>query len=848
MDDLLSTLQQATGAAPPAFDPTKSYGTPAQMLDNLENQESSGGKSLVNQKTGAMGPYQFLPTTVAMLRNQGVKFDPFDPQQSRAAADYYIQQLKQQNGGTYEGALKAYGGFVHADPTQYVDHVTNGVPGFSGGAAPTTPGQSYSGAQPSGYSGPTSDLMDVLNRIGQPQSESGSATSAQAAPPLSLGAMASIAAGAGHGLGSMAMGAQELVGRGLNAVGAHTVGRWLTNDAQQGQQKLDAEVAPYQQAHNVATGAGDIMGGIGGMAALPEVKALEGTGFLANAAKGAVYGATARASNPNIDYLPQKAVDAVAGGLLGGIGAKLSQFVSPYLSNTVNAMRGRLGILGSQSNASSAAAGVVNNVLQQAGVDPSKVSPAAMSGPIAQIADALRTGGTPSPNAAATIARMGEAASLPVPVELSAGQASRDPMQFAQERNWRGVSGVGETVQALEARQNAQLAGNLDALGANQAPAPIDVGRQIIGAASDFDNNWSNHISRLYDAVKNTGGTSAAVNTVEAMQPVAQSLKDSFISPDSLPGDVQKVYSAMQRGALPLTAGDMMSIDKMLSRAQQGASDGNVRYAIGQIRNGLSNATIDGAAGRDAMTAYNYARSSAKQRFDFIDANPWYRDAINGAEPDNFFKRNVLQADTKPLTNMMQGLQKSNPDIAQNVRNATADFLKSKATPRATADEVPVFNHATFDRMVTDPNNVQRLQTVFGPDGFDTIQSINNVARNIKTAPPGANVNTSGTAGALADMAQNGARGMALSGLAAIGRAAGLGPVVDLGAAAARGIGNVVNRQKMVASIVAPKIAQSTPSRATGFQRRLFQAGGLRLSGLAGTPANATPADEQPGQ
>src|ERR1700761_1928640 len=114
MDDLLSTLQQATGAtaaqpptggSAPAFDPTKSYGTPTAMLNNLENQESSGGKNLVNAKTGAMGPYQFTPSTLAMLRNQGVKFDPFDPQESRAAADWYIQQLKQQNGETYQGAL-----------------------------------------------------------------------------------------------------------------------------------------------------------------------------------------------------------------------------------------------------------------------------------------------------------------------------------------------------------------------------------------------------------------------------------------------------------------------------------------------------------------------------------------------------------------------------------------------------------------------------------------------------------------------------------------------------------------------------------------------------------------------
>lgn len=166
MDDLVSTLQ---GTAPPAqpsaaptpqqtgFDPSKSYGTPPQLLNNLIHTESSGNSYAVNKDTGAMGPYQFMPSTLAMLSKQGIKFDPFDPTQARNAADYYIQQLKQQNGGTYEGALKAYGGFVTKDPSKYVASVMQGVP-----PAPTIPGQSNSGQQPQGYSGPTSDLFSTL--------------------------------------------------------------------------------------------------------------------------------------------------------------------------------------------------------------------------------------------------------------------------------------------------------------------------------------------------------------------------------------------------------------------------------------------------------------------------------------------------------------------------------------------------------------------------------------------------------------------------------------------------------------------------------------------------------------
>lgn len=161
MADVFSSLlgdeQQAQPQSPApksAFDPSKSYGTPTKLLDNLRHTESGGDPYAVNKTTGAMGQYQFMPATIAMLRKQGVTFDPFDPQQARNAADWYIQQLKQQNGGTYEGAMKAYGGFVTKDPSQYVGKVMAGVP--------TTPGQSYPGQQPAAYSAPTNDIFSPL--------------------------------------------------------------------------------------------------------------------------------------------------------------------------------------------------------------------------------------------------------------------------------------------------------------------------------------------------------------------------------------------------------------------------------------------------------------------------------------------------------------------------------------------------------------------------------------------------------------------------------------------------------------------------------------------------------------
>jgi len=122
-----------TAATPTgAFDPKKSYGTPAKLLDNLGMAESSNDPYAVNPSTKTMGKYQFDPHTVAMLHKQGVKFNPFDPDESRAAADYYIQQLVKKNGGDYNKAMAQYGGFVKSDPMAYVSKVMSDV-------APSTP-------------------------------------------------------------------------------------------------------------------------------------------------------------------------------------------------------------------------------------------------------------------------------------------------------------------------------------------------------------------------------------------------------------------------------------------------------------------------------------------------------------------------------------------------------------------------------------------------------------------------------------------------------------------------------------------------------------------------------------
>lgn len=138
----------------------------------------------------------------------------------------------------------------------------------------------------------------------------------------SPGMLASLGAGLGHGFGETLLGAQQLAGRGLSALGSTNVGPWLTNNAQQGIANLNAQYSPYSAAHPVVAGAGNIGGQIAGTAPTmllgPEYAGLGLAGKLGlGAAQGAAGAAMLPVDNPGGDYWTQKAEQAGGGGLMG---------------------------------------------------------------------------------------------------------------------------------------------------------------------------------------------------------------------------------------------------------------------------------------------------------------------------------------------------------------------------------------------------------------------------------------------------------------------------------------------------------------------------------------------------
>jgi len=126
---LMGGQSKSNPQANPLVNPVSSKGSAVitdELLDSLKRTESGKQKFALNKESGAMGDYQFIPSTVKMLHEQGYEFNPFNPKQAREAAKHYLTTLVEKT-GSLDKALAAYGGHITKDPTAYVNKVVGGA-------------------------------------------------------------------------------------------------------------------------------------------------------------------------------------------------------------------------------------------------------------------------------------------------------------------------------------------------------------------------------------------------------------------------------------------------------------------------------------------------------------------------------------------------------------------------------------------------------------------------------------------------------------------------------------------------------------------------------------------------
>lgn len=180
----------------------------------------------------------------------------------------------------------------------------------------------------------SSDWMSAFPEVGvSPSTARSSGPSSGAITPVASptgastqgvgGTIKDAAAGLGAGVGKVALGAQNLVGEGLNALGATRAGEWLMADAASGKAKLSAELQPYRESSPMAVNVGEVAGEFA--ATLPV------GGLIGSSIKGAAaLGAAPKALVPLAEAIGSSGITgsnlatrALGGAVSGGASAAL---------------------------------------------------------------------------------------------------------------------------------------------------------------------------------------------------------------------------------------------------------------------------------------------------------------------------------------------------------------------------------------------------------------------------------------------------------------------------------------------------------------------------------------------
>lgn len=377
----------------------------------------------------------------------------------------------------------------------------------------------------------------------------------------------------------------------------------------------------------------------------------------------------------------------------------------------------------------------------------------------------VRAGGMPPAaalaDAQATLGRHAQAANLPIPMQLTKGEATQNAFQISIEQNARASS---PEFNARFAVRGPQLKANLDAIQQVAAPAVADAdhiasGQSLIDTYKAKDAALNDTIRTQYKALEDANGGSlpldggSFVSSAEAA--LKQKMKGAF-----LPPEIQSVLGDIKEGG-------QMSMEQFenlrttlasASRTAERAGDGNRVAAIRTVRDQLENMPIPEGASAQVKALADQARASAKSRFDLMDKDPAYKAAVSDSvAPDDFVNKFVVRGKKGDLATMQSNLA-DNPQAAQVIASSAINYLRHRAGIVGGNGNfsAPGYNKAMFEL------NPKLDQLFANPAIAEKLTDLGDVAHYTTFQPRGSFVNNSNTMTALGGhLAEHGANAIA---------------------------------------------------------------------------------------
>lgn len=379
----------------------------------------------------------------------------------------------------------------------------------------------------------------------------------------------------------------------------------------------------------------------------------------------------------------------------------------------------------------------------------------------------------------ATIRRQA-AADLPVPVDLTKGQATRDYAQQHFEQQALKNPELGEPLRQRMVEQHRAVRQSfdewIDQTGAQATDRP-SVGMSVNTALEQQMKIEKGQIRAAYAAAEKAGEMEAPV----PMDRLVTFLDESRAAESTAP-IVGAARAELLRlgGAVPDSSGGLMGGQIPLKSVEQlrkfinknvGDDPTNIKYAR-DLKELIDDMT-DGMGGNLYAKARSM-RSRYGQRFedrsvisDLVTTKRGSSDRRVAVE--DIGNRIIFQGSADDITFARRILQSSGTEGQQawrDVQGSVLQHIRDEATKNVARDVsgAEMISPAKLDAAIRALDKDRKLDVIFGKKGSEQLRSVNELAKVMFTSPPGT-VNTSNTAGVLLaamDMALSGTAGMPL--------------------------------------------------------------------------------------
>jgi len=420
----------------------------------------------------------------------------------------------------------------------------------------------------------------------------------------------------------------------------------------------------------------------------------------------------------------------------------------------------------------------IENALRPSGVTLEQLPEQVAQSIRNDVAAAFRTSDQVSPDAVRRLADYRLTGLTPTRAGLTL-----DPAIVTQQKNLSklGVNSRDTTAQFLgqtENRNNQLLKQGLNNLGAGATDDAYAGGERVIGALAGRDARAQQIIGGLYDKARDSAGRSATLDHVTFTNRAGDLLHEanveSFLTPD-----IRNKLNGFADGSIPLTVEIAEQFKTSIGRLQRSSMDGNVRFALGAVRQALDETPLVGRRaapaeafggnqlttqgglvagggqqaqdlGQEALDAFGKARRMNRSWMQIVERTPALQAVRDGIEPDRFVQQFIVGNGSKASVMgvaQMKNSIKGSPDAMQAVREQIVGHLKSKAL-NGQADEVGNFSSAAYTGAL-DAIGDRKLRLFFKPEEITQLKALGRVSRYEQFQPTGAAVNNSNTAGAI---------------------------------------------------------------------------------------------------